>query len=121
MRWGYQCLREKPAASAVKTASGINLLSIHRRLSKEVDEYQQLPAATNSKDDVLGYWHDAGTARLDPHGSVIAAAQFTILVMLARVYLCIDNTNCQLEREFPGVAFVYSDLSRRRHPSSSRK
>lgn len=113
---------EEEAASAVKAASGANRPSIQRRLSKEIEEYWQLPAVAKSKDfDVLGYWHDAGSARLDPHGNVIAAPQFPILSMLARVYLCIDSTSCQSEREFSSLAFVHSNLRRRTTPERVEK
>ena len=60
--------------------------------------------------DVLGFWRDAGSPRLDPHGNVVSAAQFPILSMLARVYLCIDSTSCQTKRGFSGLGFVYNNL-----------
>ena len=108
---------EAEAASSAKLTSGTNGPSLQRRLRKEIDEYQQLPAVANREDfDILGYWHDAGSERLDPHGNVIAAAQFPILSMLARVYLCVDSTSCQSEREFSSLAFVHSNLRRRTTP-----
>ena len=113
---------EEEAASAVQAASGTNRPSVKRRVSKEINEYWQHPAVASKKDfDVLGCWHDAGSARLDPHGNVIAAPQFPILSMLARVYLCIDSTSCQSEREFSSLAFVHSNLRRRTTPEHVEK
>ena len=57
-------------------------------MSNEVEEYKQPPAVANNKDfDVLGYWRDAGSPRLDPHGNVMAAAQFPIIRACPRVPL----------------------------------
>ena len=113
---------EGEAAASLKTASGTKRPSIQSRLSKELEEYKQLPSIPNIEDfDVLGYWHDAGRPRLDPHGNVITAAQFPILSMLARVYLSIDGTSCPSERELSNLAFVHSNLRRRTTPDRVEK
>ena len=100
----------------------ILLVLLQIRMSTEVEKYKQPPAVANNKDfDALGYWRDAGSPRLDPHGNVMAAAQFPILSVLARVYLCIDSTSCQSEREFSQLGFVHSSLRRRTTPDRVEK
>lgn len=105
-----QARKEKEAAAA-RTSARRDEPSVTDRSEKEVDEYSKLPAAVPAKDyDVLGFWQDAGSPRLDAHGNVVSAAQFPILSMLARVYLCIDSTSCQSERDFSGLGFVYNNF-----------
>lgn len=113
---------EAAAAASVQETTATDQPSIQDRLDKEVEEYEQLPPVVPSKDfDVLGYWHDAGSPRKDPHGNVIAAAQFPILATVARVYLWVDSTSCQSEREFSGLGFVHSNLRRSTTPDRVEK
>ena len=87
----------------------------------EVGEYVQLPPVVPTKDfDVLGYWHDAGSPRKEPHGNVVAAAQFPMLATLARVYLCIDSTSCESEREFSGLGLCTLAFGGVLHPTRLR-
>ena len=61
--------------------------------------------------NLLGFWNRQGTDSLCPTtGKVISPAEIPFLACIARLYLGIEATSCQSERNFSALAHLIGDL-----------
>ena len=63
--------------------------------------------------NLLGFWNRRGTDSLCPTtGKVTSPAEMPFLARIARLYLGIETTSCQSERNFSALAHLIGDLRR---------
>ena len=79
---------------------------------REFGEYMKTPVAANSPDfDVLNAWKAQAMGGVDAKtGEVVVPARWPHVGLLARLYLGIDTTSCQAERNFSALSAVVSQL-----------
>lgn len=117
--------REANRTAAIQRATGHQLKAsantVSARLDKEMVAYDNIPPCAAAHLDVIDYWRCAGKPVFDKDGVLVEGPKFPLLSALARVYLCVDSTSCQSERDFSIVATTLNKLRRGMDPDRVRK
>ncbi|CAM9232784.1 unnamed protein product [Phaeothamnion confervicola] len=87
-------------------------------VASEVERYLAQPLESDTEDfSLLTFWKEKGSAKIDPKTQgVVAVAEFPYLSRLAALYLSVEGTSCQSERNFSALAHMLSDLRSRLSP-----
>lgn len=85
-------------------------VSVSTRLQQEMVSYDYIAPVAATQFDVVGYWRSGGRPTVDKDGVVIEGPKFPLLSLLARIYLGIDSTSCQSERDFSVLATTLNKL-----------
>lgn len=102
--------QRRTAALQSTRQAGHPALTFSARLGLEMVAYNDMPPFTTEHVDVIGFWRQAANAKVDEQGNIFEAPKLPLLSMLARVYLSIDSTSYQSERDLSALAGTLGQL-----------
>ena len=108
--------RTETASSAVRETREDAALREYGEYMKEVALIDDDPAFT-----ALEYWQPRAVDGLDKSGNVVVPAHWPHVGLVARLYLGVDTTSCQAERNFSALKLIVSDLRAKSSPGKVEK
>ena len=108
--------RTETASSAVRETREDAALREYGEYMKEVALIDDDPAFT-----ALEYWQPRAVDGLDKSGNVVVPARWPHVGLVARLYLGVDATSCQAERNFSALRLIVSDLRSKSSPGKVEK
>ena len=108
--------RTETASSAVRETREDAALQEYGESIKEVALINDDPAFT-----ALEYWKPRAVDGLDKSGNVVVPARWPHVGLVARLYLGVDATSCQAEKNFSTLKLIVSDLRAKSSPGKVEK